>query len=117
MERDMLQATRRSLRIAKAKRLEWKNQYPLITWSLKWMASHSCSVLPNDKEPGFTVASKLDVLTIHQQILSRPCYEEVDPDLWIEAVMLKEYRCLCVRVAKAEGNSELGSMLLRSVRT
>ena len=48
-ESDMLQATRRLLRIAKAKRGEWKNQYPLITWSLTLRASHSCSVLPNDK--------------------------------------------------------------------
>ena len=81
------------------------------------MASHSFSVLPNDKEPGFTVASAQDVLTIHQQILARPCSEEVDPDLWIEAVMLKEYRLLCGQVAKAEGNLGLSSMLLRSVRT
>ena len=66
------------------------------------MASHSCSVLPNDTEPSFTVASMQDVLTIHEQIISRPCYEEVDPDLWIETVMLKEYRTLCGQVAKAE---------------
>ena len=69
-----------------------QNQYPLIAWSLKWMSSQACTVLPKDKEPGYTVVSVEDVLSIHQHTLSKYCYVEVDPDLWVEGTMLKEYR-------------------------
>jgi hypothetical protein len=89
LEAEVLTATRRSLRIAKENRHVWKNQYPLISWSLKWMSSQACTVLPNDKEPGYTVVSVEDVLSIHQSILSKSCYVEVDPDLWVEGTMLK----------------------------
>ena len=67
----------------------FRNKYPLIAWSLKLVSSPACTVLPNDKEPGYTVVSVQDVLSIHQSIFSKSCYVEVDPDLWVEGTMLK----------------------------
>ena len=80
------------------------------------MSSQACTVLPNDKEPGYTVVSVEDVLSIHQSILSKSCYVEVDPDLWVEGTMLKEYRILCSAVAGVEGDLRFSSMLGRSTR-
>jgi hypothetical protein len=80
------------------------------------MSSQACTVLPNDKEPGYTVVSVEDVLSIHQSILSKSCYVEVDPDLWVEGTMLKEYRILCNAAAGVEGDLRFSSMLGRSTR-
>jgi len=93
-----------------------QNQYPLIAWSLKWMSSQACTVMPNDKEPGYTLVSVPYVLSFHQSILSKSCYVEVDPDLWVEETMLKEYRILCNAAAGVEGDLRFSSMLGRSTR-
>ena len=55
LERRVSIAVRRSIRASKLVVESWKNQFPLVTWSLQWMRRHGCRVIPNDKESGCTV--------------------------------------------------------------
>ena len=88
-----------------------------IKKAVTWLAASGYIALPTDKDAGFCLTTKDDVVKLASDLLLSSKYRVVrEHELPSYEPIRKEYVELCKSVAKAEDNSDLLSHLLRSIR-
>jgi hypothetical protein len=83
--------------------------------AVKWLRDCGYVALPTDKDGAFCLVSRDVVASLHQEVLQREVYEQVQEQPNFKDIR-KEYYTLCKEVSKAEGDNELLRVLSRSLR-
>ena len=74
------------------------------------------ALLPNDKDPGFSLMHRSVLEDLHSEILQNNVYNEVSPMVLDRAKFLQEYSLLCLCVSRLEGDRRLRSELCKSTK-
>lgn len=78
------------------------NVVGLTRWAWRLLRDNEYTAVPNDKEPGFTIAPIHDMSIIHQKVLDDNTYKLIDPININERKMRIEYTSLCDDIADLE---------------
>ena len=84
------------------------NVHAVVPWARRLMDRFGLALLPNDKDPGFSLMHRSVLVALHSEILQKNVYNEVSPIVLDRTKFLQEYCSLCVCVFKAGGGSEIG---------
>ena len=90
---------------------------PISRLAWRWLRANPWEAVPADKEAGFVLHAREDLVQVHASILGDTAvYKEVHPsDVRAEA-RISQYCRLVSRIAKFEGNPSWSSVLNRSLR-
>ena len=85
------------------------NVHAVVPWARRLMDRFGLALLPNDKDPGFSLMHRSVLVDLHSEILQKNVYNEVSPIVLDRTKFLQEYYCsLCFCVSKLEGIRDWG---------
>ena len=90
------------------------NVHAVVPWARRLMDRLGLALLPNDKDPGFSLMHRSVLVELHSEILQKNDYNEVSPIILDKTKFMQEYCSLCFCVSKLEGDSRLGYELRKS---
>ena len=93
-----------------------RSSIPLVKYALQLLRTARLVPVPNDKEPGFTLLSRGQLLYEQRRILGKSAYRPVDENSRVDVgAMRKLYIGLCREAAKMEDTPTLCGNLVKSL--
>ena len=114
-KRRVLTACKKAISGAKGSQCH-SNMPPVVRWARRLLQPFGSALLPNDKDPGFSLMHRSVLEDLHSEILQKNVYNAVSPLVVVRTKFLQEYSHLSLLASKLEDDPRLRGELCKSTK-